>query len=103
MMIRLNSGNACYHSVQNLLPSRLLSKNLNFKVTLNYLFYLLFYMGVKLVSHPKGKTWLEVFKKRVLRTAFKPKSDKVTVKLNVKLSLCLTKHHVMKTYWGVEV
>jgi hypothetical protein len=24
---RLNSGNACYHSVQNLLPSRLLSKN----------------------------------------------------------------------------
>jgi hypothetical protein len=26
---RLNSGNACYHSVQNLLPSRLLPKNVN--------------------------------------------------------------------------
>jgi hypothetical protein len=26
---RLNSGNACYHSVQSLLSSRLLSKNLN--------------------------------------------------------------------------
>ena len=26
--IRLRSGNACYHSVQNLLSSRLLSKNL---------------------------------------------------------------------------
>jgi hypothetical protein len=26
---RLNSGNACYHSFQNLLSSRLLSKNLN--------------------------------------------------------------------------
>jgi hypothetical protein len=25
---RLNSGNACYHSVQNLLSSRLLSKNM---------------------------------------------------------------------------
>jgi hypothetical protein len=25
---RLNSGNTCYHSVQNLLSSRLLSKNL---------------------------------------------------------------------------
>jgi len=25
---RLKSGNACYHSVQNPLPSRLLSKNL---------------------------------------------------------------------------
>jgi hypothetical protein len=29
---RLNSGNACYHSVQNLLSSRLLSKNLNIKI-----------------------------------------------------------------------
>jgi hypothetical protein len=25
---RLNSGNACYHSVQNFLPSHLISKNL---------------------------------------------------------------------------
>jgi len=29
---RLKSGNACYHSVQNLLSSRLLSKNLKIKV-----------------------------------------------------------------------
>jgi hypothetical protein len=29
---RLKSGNACYHSVQNLLCSRLLSKNLKIKV-----------------------------------------------------------------------
>ena len=29
---RLKSGNACYHSVQNLLPSRLLSKNLKIKI-----------------------------------------------------------------------
>ena len=29
---RLKSGNACYHSVQNLLSSRLLSKNLRIKV-----------------------------------------------------------------------
>jgi hypothetical protein len=29
---RLNSGNACYHSVQNLLSSRLLSKNLKIKI-----------------------------------------------------------------------
>jgi hypothetical protein len=25
------------------------------------------------------------------------------VKVKVKLSLCLTKHHTMKAYWGVEV
>ena len=29
---RLKSGNACYHSVQNLLFSRLLSKNLTIKI-----------------------------------------------------------------------
>jgi hypothetical protein len=29
---RLNSHNACYHSVQNLLPSRLLSKNLKIRI-----------------------------------------------------------------------
>jgi hypothetical protein len=29
---RLNSGNSCYHSVQNLLSSRLLSKNLKIRI-----------------------------------------------------------------------
>ena len=29
---RLRSGNACYHSVQNLLSSRLLSKNLKIRI-----------------------------------------------------------------------
>jgi hypothetical protein len=29
---RLNSGNACYHSVQNLLSSRLLSRNTKIKI-----------------------------------------------------------------------
>jgi hypothetical protein len=29
---RLNSGNACYHSVQSLLSSRLLSRNVNVKI-----------------------------------------------------------------------
>jgi len=26
-----------------------------------------------------------------------------TPKVNVKLSLCLTKHHAIKTYWEVDV
>jgi hypothetical protein len=30
--MRLNSGNACYHSVQNLLSSRLLSKNIKIRI-----------------------------------------------------------------------
>jgi hypothetical protein len=29
---RLNSGNTCYHLVQNLLPPRLLSKNVKIKI-----------------------------------------------------------------------
>jgi hypothetical protein len=29
---RFNSGNVCYHSVQNLLSSRLLSKNLKIRI-----------------------------------------------------------------------
>jgi hypothetical protein len=29
---RLNSGNACYHEVQNLLSSRLLSKNITIRI-----------------------------------------------------------------------
>jgi hypothetical protein len=41
---RLNSGNACYHLVQNLLTSRLLSRNVKIKI---YIFYQWFCMGVK--------------------------------------------------------
>jgi hypothetical protein len=44
---RLNSGNACYHSVQNLLSSRLLSKNT--KITIyETIICLWFCMSVKL-------------------------------------------------------
>jgi hypothetical protein len=42
---RLNSGNACYCSVQSLLSSRLLSRNVKVKI---YKTYQLFCMDVKL-------------------------------------------------------
>ena len=44
---RLKSGIACYHSVQNLLSSRLLSKNLKIKVYRTIILPV-FCMGVKL-------------------------------------------------------
>jgi len=48
---RLKSGSACYHSVQNLLSSSLLSKNLKIKIYRNIIFPV-FGMGVKLgLSH----------------------------------------------------
>jgi len=37
---RLKSGNACYHSVQNLLSSSLLSRNLKIKMYRTRLFFL---------------------------------------------------------------
>jgi hypothetical protein len=43
---RLNSGNACYHSVQTLLSSRLLSKSLKIRICKTK-FCLWFCMGVK--------------------------------------------------------
>ena len=43
----LKSDNACYHLVQNLFSSSLLSKNLKIKIYRTIL-WLLFYMGVKL-------------------------------------------------------
>ena len=45
---RLKSGNAYYHSVQNILFSSLLSKNLKIKIYRPMIFVLLFCMGVKL-------------------------------------------------------
>jgi hypothetical protein len=36
---RLNSGNACYHSAQNLLSSRLLSKNVKIRIYKIIIFY----------------------------------------------------------------
>jgi len=43
---RLKPGNACYHSMQNLLSSSLLSKNVKFKIY--RIIICLFCMGVKL-------------------------------------------------------
>jgi putative heme iron utilization protein len=45
---RLNSGNTCYHLVQNILSSRLLSKNINIRVYTQTIILNVFFMGVKL-------------------------------------------------------
>jgi hypothetical protein len=75
---RLNSDNVCYHSVQNLLSSRLLSKNLKIRI------YKTITMPVVLYG---CETWslilreehrLRVFENRVLRRICGPKTDEVT-------------------------
>jgi hypothetical protein len=43
---RLNSGNACYQSVQNLLSSRLLSKNIKIRIYKTIFFFIIGGVGL---------------------------------------------------------
>jgi hypothetical protein len=56
----LNSGNACYHSVQMLLSFRLLSKNIEIKIYKTIIFPVVLYWVCNLVSDIKGGTQTEV-------------------------------------------
>jgi hypothetical protein len=72
---KLNSGNACYHSVQNLLFSRLLSKNVKIGI----------YKILPAVSYGcedwslilREEHRLSVLENRVLKRIFGPKRDEV--------------------------
>jgi hypothetical protein len=74
----LYSGNACYHAVQNILSSHLLSRNVKIKI------YKTIILPVVLYGY---ETWsltlseehrLRMFENRVLRRIFGPKRDEVT-------------------------
>jgi hypothetical protein len=70
---RLNPGNTCYHSVQNLLSSRLISKNLNIKIYKTVILPVALY-GCETWSLTLGEEQrLRVFENRVLRKIFGPK------------------------------
>jgi len=71
---RLKSGNACYHSVQNLLSSRLLSRNLKIKIILSVFLYGCETWSLTLRKERK----LRVFENMVLRRIIGPRRDKVT-------------------------
>ena len=69
---RLKSGNARYHSVQNLLSSRLLSKNLKIKIYRTVILPVVLY-GCETWPLTLG----EERKLRVLRKIFRPRRDEV--------------------------
>jgi hypothetical protein len=72
---RLNSGNACCYSVQNLLSSRLISKNLNIKIYKTVVLPLVLY-GCETWSPTLGQEHrLRVFENRVLKKIFEHKRD----------------------------
>jgi len=66
---RLKSGNACYHSVQSLLSSSLLSKNIKIKIILPVVLY---------ECETCSFTLRDERRLRVLRRMFGPERDEVT-------------------------
>jgi hypothetical protein len=75
---RLDSGNACYHSVQNLLPSRLLSKNVKVRIYKTIIFPVVLYGCDTWSLTVREEHKLRVLENRVLRRIFGPKMDGVT-------------------------
>jgi hypothetical protein len=75
---RLNSGNACYHSVQSLLPSRLLSRNLNVKIYKTVILPVVLYGCETWSVTLREEHRLRIFENRVLRRIFGPTRDEVT-------------------------
>jgi len=75
---RLRSGNACYYSVQNVLSSRLLSKNLKIKIYRNIILPVVLYGCETLSLTLREERKLRVFENMVLRRIFGPKRDDVT-------------------------
>jgi hypothetical protein len=74
---RLNSGNACYHSVQNLLSSRLLSKNVKIRIYKTIIFPLVLYGCDTWSLTLREEHRLRVFVNRLLRIIFGLKRHEV--------------------------
>jgi hypothetical protein len=75
---RLNSGNACYHSVQSLLSSCLLSRIVKVKVNKTIILPFVLYGCETWCLALREEHRLRVFENRVLRRIFGPKRDEVT-------------------------
>jgi hypothetical protein len=75
---RLKLGNACYYSVQDLLSSRLLSKNLKIKIYRIIILPVVLYGRETSSPTLMEEGGLRVFQNRVLRRVLGPKRDEVT-------------------------
>ena len=72
---RLKAGNSCYYSVQTLLSSRLLSKNLKIKIYKTIILSVVLYGCEEWSLTLREKCGLRVFESRILRRIFGPKID----------------------------
>jgi hypothetical protein len=71
----LNSGNACYYSVQNIFSSRLISKNLKIKIYKTVILPVVLYGCETWSLILREEHRLRVFENRVLRRIFGPKRE----------------------------
>jgi hypothetical protein len=75
---QLANGNACYHSVQNLLSSRLLSKHLKIRIYRTIILPVVLYGCETWSLTLREEHRLRVFENRMLRRIFGPKRDELT-------------------------
>jgi hypothetical protein len=75
---RLNSRNACYRSVQSLLSSRLLSRNVKVKIHKTIILPVVLYGGETWSLTLREEHRLRMFENRVLRRIFGRKREEVT-------------------------
>jgi hypothetical protein len=74
---RSKSWNACYYSLQNLLPSSLLSKNRNIKIQRNIILPVVMCVCETWSLTVREERRLRVLENRMLVRIFGPKGDKV--------------------------
>jgi len=75
---RLKSGNACYHSVQNLLSSSVLSKDTKIKTYRTIILHVVLYGCEAWSLTLREEHRLRVFENRAMRRIFGPKRDEIT-------------------------
>ncbi|KAJ4431491.1 hypothetical protein ANN_20089 [Periplaneta americana] len=75
---RINMGNACYYSVEKLLSSRLLSKNLKVRIYKTVILPVVLYGCETWTLNLREERRLRVFENKVLRKIFGAKRDEVT-------------------------
>ncbi|KAJ4426484.1 hypothetical protein ANN_27298 [Periplaneta americana] len=75
---RINMGNACYHSVEKLLSSSLLSKNLKVRIYKTVILPVVLYGCETWTLTLREEQRLRVFENKVLRKLFGAKRDEVT-------------------------
>jgi hypothetical protein len=75
---RLNSGNACYYLIQNLLSSSLLYKNIKKKIYRTIILPFVLYGNETLSLTLREEHRLRVYKDRILKKIYGAKRDEVT-------------------------